>query len=127
MEVCHWSLVIYLVSNFSFPHAHAQRLPLCPALWDAMDCSLCPGSFVHGILYARILEWVAMPSSRGSSQASDQTHISCIAGEFFTTEPPGKHPPAPLLLSGTENSNLLITLTLPRRPTRIPKLFRSTH
>ena len=39
---------------------------LCPALCDAMDCSL-PGSSVHGILQARILEWVAMPSSRGSS------------------------------------------------------------
>ena len=38
-----------------------------------------------GILQARILEWVAMPSSRGSSQPRDQTHISCIAGRFFTT------------------------------------------
>ena len=39
---------------------------LCPALCDPMDCSL-PGSSVHGILQARLLEWVAMPSSRGSS------------------------------------------------------------
>ena len=38
-----------------------------------------------GILQARILEWVAMPSSRGSSQPRDQTHISCTAGRFFTT------------------------------------------
>ena len=37
-----------------------------------------------GILQAKILEWVAMPSSRGSSQARDQTGISCIAGGFFT-------------------------------------------
>ena len=37
-----------------------------------------------GILQARILEWVAMPSSRGSSQARDQTQVSCIAGRFFT-------------------------------------------
>ena len=43
-----------------------------------------------GILQARILEWVAMPSSRGSSQPRDQTHVSCITGGFFTIEPPGK-------------------------------------
>ena len=52
-----------------------------------------PGSSVHGILQARILEWVAMPSSRGSSQPRNQTHVSCvscIAGGFFTAEPPGK-------------------------------------
>ena len=59
---------------------------------DPMDCSP-PGSSVHGILQARILEWVTMPSSRGSSQPRDQTCVSCIscfASRFFTTEPPGK-------------------------------------
>ena len=48
-----------------------------------MDCNL-PGSSVHGILQARILEWVAMPFSRGSSRLRDRTWFSCIAGEFFT-------------------------------------------
>ena len=43
-----------------------------------------------GILQPRIPEWVAMPSSRGSSQPRDRTHVSHIAGEFFTTEAPGK-------------------------------------
>ena len=46
-----------------------------------------------GIFQARILEWVAMPSSRGSSQPKDWTHVSwcsCIADRFFTAEPPGK-------------------------------------
>ena len=52
------------------------------SLWP-MDCSP-PGSAVHGILQARILEWVAMPSSRVSSQLSDQTEVSLIAGKFFT-------------------------------------------
>ena len=47
-----------------------------------MDCSP-PGSSVHGILQARILEWVAMPSSRGSSQPRDQTQVSHIVGRFF--------------------------------------------
>ena len=45
--------------------ACAQSLHLCPTLCDTMDSSL-PGSSLHGILQARILEWVAMPSSRGS-------------------------------------------------------------
>ena len=60
---------------------------LCLTLCDPVDCSL-PGSSVHGILQARIPEWVAMPSSRGSSQPRNQTHISyisCIGGRFFTT------------------------------------------
>ena len=40
---------------------------------------------VHGILQARVLEWVAVPSSRGSSQPRDRTQVSCIAGGFFTS------------------------------------------
>ena len=72
-----------------------KSLQSCLTLWDPMECSL-PGSSVHGILQARILEWVAMPSSKRSSPPRDQTHISwgscisCIAGRFFTTEPSGK-------------------------------------
>ena len=49
-----------------------------------------PGSSVHGILQARVLEWVAMPSSRESFQVRDRTQVSCIAGRFFTSEPLGK-------------------------------------
>ena len=56
---------------------------LCPTLCYPMDCSP-PRSSVHGTLQARILEWVAMPYSRGSSQTRDQTQISRIAGGFFT-------------------------------------------
>ena len=48
-----------------------------------MDCSP-PGCSVYGILQARILEWVAIPFSRESSQPRDQTQVSCIAGGFFT-------------------------------------------
>ena len=61
---------------------------LCPTLCDPMDCSL-PGSSVHGISQARILEWVAISSSEGSSQPREWTRVSSIAGGFFTTEPPG--------------------------------------
>ena len=56
----------------------AELLQLCPALWNPIDCSL-PGSSVHGVLQARILEWVAMPSSRGASWSRDQTQVSCVA------------------------------------------------
>ena len=48
-----------------------------------MDCSL-PGSSVHGIFQARILDWVAISFSRGSSSPRHQTEVSCIAGGFFT-------------------------------------------
>ena len=61
----------------------------CPTLCKPMDYSP-PGSSVHGIFQARILEWVAISFSKESSQIRDWTHISCIAGEFFTTQPPGK-------------------------------------
>ena len=56
---------------------------LCPTLCDPMDCSL-PGSSVHGILQTRILEWVAIPFSRGSSWPRDWTCVSWIGGGFFT-------------------------------------------
>ena len=59
---------------------------LCPALCDSMDCSL-PGSYIHGIFQARILEWVAISFRRGSSWLRDQTCVlcvSCIAGRCFT-------------------------------------------
>ena len=55
----------------------------CPNLCDPMDCTP-RGSTVHGILRARILEWVAISSSSGSSQPRDRTWVSCIACSFFT-------------------------------------------
>ena len=65
---------------------HAQSLQLCLSLCDTMDRSP-PGSSVHGILQARILEWVAMPSSWGSPQLGVRTgslRSPALAGEFFT-------------------------------------------
>ena len=55
----------------------------CPALCDPMNCSL-PDSTVLGILQARLLEWVTIPFSRGSSQPRDQTQVSYFAGGLFT-------------------------------------------
>ena len=62
-----------------------SRVRLC----DPMDCSL-PGSSVHGVFQARVLEWVAISFFRGPSWPSDRTQVSCIAGRHFTSEPPGK-------------------------------------
>ena len=56
---------------------------------DPMECSL-PGSSVHGISLAEILELVAISFSSGTSQPRDQTQVSYLAGRFFATEPPGK-------------------------------------
>ena len=52
---------------------------LCLTLYYPMDYT------VHGVLQARILEWVAFPFSRGSSQPRDPTQVSCIAGRFLTS------------------------------------------
>ena len=61
----------------------------CLTLWDSMDCSL-PGSSVHGIFQARVLEWVAIPFSRGSFRPRDWTQVSCIAGDSLPADPAGK-------------------------------------
>ena len=60
----------------------------CLTVYKTMDCSP-PGSSVHEILQARILEWIAIPFSRGSSQRRDQTRVSRIAGRRFTLWAPG--------------------------------------
>ena len=58
-------------------HYDAKLFQLCPTVCDPMDCSP-PGSSVHGISQASILEWVAISFSRGSSQPRDQTQVSYI-------------------------------------------------
>ena len=55
----------------------------CPTLWDPMNSSL-PGSSLHGIFQARVLEWVAISFSRGSSRPRDWIWVSCIVGGRFT-------------------------------------------
>ena len=66
------------VSTFSLNLCvHTKSLQSCPTLCDPMDCSL-PGASARGILQTRILEWVAMPSARGSSWSRDWTHISRV-------------------------------------------------
>ena len=56
----------------------------CPTLCYPVDCSSLPGSSIHGIFQARILEWVAISFSRRSSLPRDWTEVSCIVGRRFT-------------------------------------------
>ena len=56
----------------------AKSLQSCLTICDPMDCSP-PGSSVHGVLQARILEWISISFSRGSSQPGDQTHVSHVS------------------------------------------------
>ena len=62
--------------------SESEVAQFCPTLCDLLDCSL-PGSSIHGILQARILEWVAISLSRESSWPSDQSQVSRIAGRRF--------------------------------------------
>ena len=83
--------------NVSFLSVAQSYLPLC----NPMDYSP-RASSVHGISQARVLEWVAISSSRGSSRPRDQTRISCISykkevGGFFTTKPSLSPPPNQLI------------------------------
>ena len=96
---------------------------LCLTLCDPVDCSP-PGSSVHGTLQVRILQWVAMPSSRGSSQPRDWTCISmspASAGGLFTTSATWEAPENSNRDSSTKPGiklpyDLTIPLLLGRRP-----------
>ena len=63
----------------------------CPTLCNPRDCGP-PGSSIHGILQARMLQWVAIPTSRGSSWLRDWTRVFGIAGGFFTVSATGEAP-----------------------------------
>ena len=69
--------------NLSFFCLLVKATQSCPTLCDPMDYNL-PGSSVHGILQARMMEWVTIPFSMGSSWPRDQTQVSCAAGRFLT-------------------------------------------
>ena len=77
-------LTSYLYFIHTINNTKVKVAQSCPTLCHPMDYR------VYGILRARILEWVAFPFSRGSSQPRDQTHVSCIASRFFTSWAPRK-------------------------------------
>ena len=80
-----YPMVMYSCESWTIKKAESEsEVTLsCPTLWDPMDCSLL-GFSVHGIFQARVLEWVAISFSRGSSQTRDWTQVSCIVGRRFT-------------------------------------------
>ena len=90
---CRW--IFYQLSHKGSPNLRKSEnevVQSCPTLCNPMDCSL-QGSSIHGIFQARVLEWVAISFSRGSSRLRDQTRISRIASRhFLRSEPPGKLP-----------------------------------
>ena len=82
-------LEIEIIRNWQNPpcdpwlvESESEVSQLCPTLGDPVDCSL-PGSSIHGILQARIVEWVAISFSRGFSQPRDRTRVPRIAGRSF--------------------------------------------
>ena len=79
-----WDLIFSLVIHLRCMRyeSESEVTQLCPTLCDHVDCTP-PGSSVHGILQARILEWVVISFSRGSSWPRDRTRVSRIAGRHF--------------------------------------------
>ena len=78
----HIMLSEYILGTIYHEKLEALVIHSCLTLCNPIDCSP-PDSSAHGILQARILEWVAIPFSRKSSQPRDQIWMPCIAGRFF--------------------------------------------
>ena len=84
---------LQLFHNFQNLHFYSTFLSVsCSVVSDSVTPQTVPhqGTSVHGILQTRVLEWVAMPFSKGSSQPRDRTQVSCMAGRFFTIWATGK-------------------------------------
>ena len=97
--VCFKAGKIFNLASFFFlinlmSQSESEVTQLCLTHCDPMDCSP-PGSSIHGILQARILEWVAISFCRGSSQPNDQTRVSCIAGRLYHLSHQGPPPQCP--------------------------------
>ena len=69
--------------------SESEVAQLCPTLCNTMDCSL-SGSSVHGTFQARVLEWIAISFSRGSSRPRNWTQVSRMRADALPSEPPGK-------------------------------------
>ena len=77
-----FSVVTYGCESWTVKKAESEVAQSCPTLCNPMDCSL-SGSSVHGIFQARVLEWIAISFSRGSSRPRNRTQVSHIAGRCF--------------------------------------------
>ena len=95
----------------------SSETELCLTLCDTVDCAP-PGSSAHEILQARILRWVAIFFSRGSSQTRDLTRVSAFRGRFFITEPSGR--PSGAGTVGESNFSLRISLVSCGQDSKLP-------
>ena len=105
---CHRLLWLQYTLTYKHMCMRAKSLQSCPNLCNPMDCRP-PGFSVHGILQARLSEWVAVPSSRGSSWSRHQTCVSCDycpAGGFFTAETYSQYQ-----IMGTDDSLILVLIS----------------
>ena len=82
IKIC--SLICFYFYLFLFTESESVKVLVTQSCLTLCNPWSPPGSSVHGILHTRMLEWVAIPFSRGSSQPGDWTWVSCIAGRFFT-------------------------------------------
>ena len=82
-DLRHWIIWLWFICKNQGDKWSENHSVMSDSLWPH-------GLYSHGILQAKILEWVAFPFSRGSSQSRDQTQVSCITGDSLPTEPPGK-------------------------------------
>ena len=73
--------------------SESEVAQLCPTLCHPMDCSL-SGSSVHGIFQTRVLEWIAISFSRGSSQPRNRTGSPALQADALLSEPPGMNMPS---------------------------------
>ena len=78
-STAHLLIGLFVLVLLSIMKVEVKVTQSCPTPWDPMDYT------VHGVLQAILLEWVAFPFSRGSSQPRDGTQVSCITGRFFTS------------------------------------------
>ena len=125
--MCHdyWSLCTLGPKSTARESVKVLVAQSCPTVYDPVDCSL-PGSSVHGILQARILEWGAIPFSKGSSWPMDQTWVSCTTGRFFTVWAPREPKKVKVLVA--QSCRILcspIDCSLPERLTIFQRVWSS--
>ena len=82
----------FTLSSYPKAQTNQRLLTVClvAVVSDSLWTVVCQAPLSVGILQARILEWVAMPSSRGSSQPRDRTQVSALQVDSLSSEPPGK-------------------------------------
>ena len=127
------SFILWMRAFKEAPEWVSEVAQSCPTLCDAMDCSL-PGSSLHGILQARVLEWVAISFPRGSSWPRDRTWVSHIPGRCFKPlSHQGSPKEAPKKLQRSPNSSLNNLTFLPPHmanfyeESSLPSLFLWEH